>query len=139
MGTMAQLTDGPEDAKLVTNTAEPEVTSPQISSDIEAPSPRASSNRQHRASVARRLSGRPGPTDSSLASLESLSSLTKIHSQSSDSAAGRTEHKKAHTSRQSHHANHIVSQVRHWLHQEKLDELRIKEDRMMERQKTLMP
>lgn len=115
---VARLTDGHEAAETVTITAEPEIISPRNSSELDQTSRHASTNRQHPASIARRLSGRPAINASSLGSLESLSSA-KLNAQFSDSAADGAEHKETNNSRQSPRPNHLLSQVRHWLLQEK--------------------
>jgi len=118
MNPVVRLTDGCQAAGPVTITAEPDTISPQISPNIEQASRHASTNRQHPANVARRLSGRPAPNTASLGSLESVSSA-KLVAQNSDSAGDHAEHKQNNSLRQSPHSNHVLSQVRHWLHQEK--------------------
>ncbi len=118
MNPVVRLTDGHEVAEPVTITAEPEVLSPRNSPELDQTSRHAGNNRQHSANVARRLSGRPAPITSSLGDLESLSSA-KLNAQPSDSAADRAEHKQTNNFRQSPSSNHVLSQVRHWLHQEK--------------------
>lgn len=115
MNVVVRLTDGHE-ANLVTITAEPEILSPRNNPELDQTSRPAGTNRQHPANVARRLSGRPAPNTSFLGSLESLSSA-KLNAQSSDSAADRAEQNNKFG--QSPSSNHVLSQVRHWLHQEK--------------------
>lgn len=115
---MVRRTDGYEAAETVTITAEPEIISPRNSADLDQISRHAGTNRQHPANVARRLSGRPAPYTSFLGGLESLSSA-KLNAQSPDSVADGAEHKEINNSRQFPRSNHVLSQVRHWLLQEK--------------------
>ncbi|KAL8915245.1 MAG: hypothetical protein Q9171_000364 [Xanthocarpia ochracea] len=76
------------------------------------------SPKKHRTSlVSRRLSGRPAPNPSTT-SLQSLASLGSAADGTSvdlpPTTKGQASHPKHH-----HHANHILFQVRDWLHQEK--------------------
>ncbi|KAL8733139.1 MAG: hypothetical protein Q9166_002331 [cf. Caloplaca sp. 2 TL-2023] len=99
---------------------EPESISPTSSPKLEARQPPSvpPSPKKYRASLgSRRLSGRPASI-SSTASLRSTTSLGNAGDVSfadlPPTSGGPTTHPKHH-----HHTNHILSQVRDWLHQEK--------------------
>ena len=79
------------------------------------------SPKQYRAKGAKRLSGRPAAmsSTSSFGSLENLVPIAKTVSQLSDSSDAQT--RSPQTRKQSHRSrsSHIISQVRHWLNEEK--------------------
>lgn len=56
---------------------------------------------------------------SSIGSLESLATLSKIESQVSDSSDGKARSAEKHHNLRHGRSSHIISQVRHWLHEEK--------------------
>lgn len=99
--------------------AEPQSLSPRLSAtslDAEDPPRAAVAQKQHRASIGKRLSGRPAPTAStvSLNSTASLSSFTgndrpEVHGQAS--SYGRSSHHR--------HSKDVISQVTEWLQHEK--------------------
>lgn len=101
--------------------AEPESLTPPLSLDLGEKSRPVVSPKQHRANLAKRLSGRPPlmSSTSSVGSLENLAPASKSESQNNDSSATKTQSAPEH-----HHSRHsrssqIISQVRHWLHEEK--------------------
>ena len=101
--------------------AEPESLTPRASVDFgEALHPVTSPKKQHRASVAKRLSGRPALSSaSSLAGLENLGSATKMDAQLSNHSDVDTDSTLKHRHSPHSHTSSIISQVRHWLHEEK--------------------
>ena len=102
--------------------AEPESLTPRASVEFgEVLHPVTSPKKQHRASVAKRLSGRPALNSaSSLAGLENLgSATTKMDAQLSDYSDRNTDSTLKHRHSRHNHTNNIISQVRHWLHEEK--------------------
>lgn len=100
--------------------AEPESLTPRASVDFgEALHPVTSPKKQHRASVAKRMSGRPALNSaSSLAALENLGSAANMDAQLPDYSDVNTDSTRKHRHSHHHHSN-IISQVRHWLHEEK--------------------
>ena len=101
--------------------AEPESLTPRASGEPgEALRPVTSPKKQHRASVAKRLSGRPALTStSSLVGLENLGSTTKMDTQLSENSDVNTDNTLKHRHSRHSHTSSIISQVRHWLHEEK--------------------
>ncbi|KAL8793131.1 MAG: hypothetical protein Q9195_004243 [Heterodermia aff. obscurata] len=101
--------------------AEPESLTPPPSFDLGEKSRPAVSPKQHRASLAKRLSGRPAlmSSTSSVGSLENLAPASKIESQNTESSATKTKCAQEHHHSRHSRSSHIISQVRHWLHEEK--------------------
>ena len=98
---------------------EPEKLPGAAISDLESPLRRTSSTKQYRANFAKRMSGRPSSKASS-GSIEGLASLSKLNSGSSTgSPLVQYGPEDANSSKPKHHTSQIISQVRHWLHQEK--------------------
>ncbi|KAL8759260.1 MAG: hypothetical protein Q9199_000873 [Rusavskia elegans] len=114
-------------SKAVT-TEEPKTISPNSSPILDARHPSTNvptSPRKHRASLgSRRLSGRPPPSPSttSLQSVAGLASSADVTSPDLPSTSGGLLSKPKHHP----HANHILLQVRDWLHQEKARKLKRK-------------
>ena len=98
---------------------EPEKLSGAATLDLETRLRRTSSTKQYRAKFAKRMSGRPSPKASSSGSIEGLASLSKFNSGSSTGSTVQYGPEDAISPKPKHHTSQIVSQVRHWLHQEK--------------------
>lgn len=102
--------------------AEPESLTPGPPSlDLGEKSRLAGSPKQHRANVAKRLSGRPAliSSTSSIGSLENLGPGSQLESQNTDSSATKPQSAQEHHHSRHSRSSHIISQVRHWLHEEK--------------------
>ena len=102
-------------------TAEPKSITPLTSLDLGEKSRPAISPKQHRANVAKRLSGRPAlmSSTSSIGSLENLAPASRSESQNTESSATKTQSAQEHHRSRHSRSSHIISQVRHWLHEEK--------------------
>lgn len=117
----------PETYQTAVLIAEPEDISPEpsprtVPADRKQSSCASISSKQHRTSTSKRLSGRPAADISS----PSLHSISSIGSVGSDTILDPADHKNDVSPKKSRHdahrqdpADHILSQVAEWLHQEK--------------------
>ena len=91
-----------------------------VSPRVEELIPPISPTKQRRVKGARRLSGRPAANTSAGNLEQSLVSLTKLSSGGSNDPVHDPRQEKPKHSQKPHNTSQLISQVRHWLHQEKV-------------------
>lgn len=99
---------------------EPESISGGGSGNAAEPLQRTSPTKQRRAKTVRRMSGRPPLKNPSIGSIEGLASLSKVNSGSSDNSGNHHPSVPSINPRRIHPPSQVISQIKHWLHHEKV-------------------